>query len=218
MLSLPFRILPFFRPHLVSLNSLLTTVGTFPPSSSLCIIMEWQSLYLGKSRAGELWGSGRFPSLQLIRFPTLIIYYRFSLTAHSPPPPIIMTFLKASEKYPVTNQMIGLNITFILYVTTCGGVQIVCLAIWMVFHHSHMSQTAGQNLFFLHGLWVASAEVDFWKVKFTLVQGPLHGKYSPHVLMKVLETYVKFQKNMHLVLRKSLKEIFDIPILEINFK
>lgn len=43
--------------------------------------------------------------------------------------------------------MIRLNITFILQVTICGGVQIVCLAIWMVFHHSQMSLTAGQFFF-----------------------------------------------------------------------
>lgn len=36
--------------------------------------------------------------------------------------------------------------------------------------------------------------------------------------MKVLKTYAKFQKNMHLMLRKPLEEIFDMPILEINFE
>lgn len=77
---------------------------------------------------------------------------------------------------------------------------------------------SGAKFFFVHGLWVTSAGVDFWKVKFTLVQRPLHGKYSPHVLMKVLETYEKFQKNMHLVLRKAFEEISDIPILEIHFE
>lgn len=101
--------------------------------------------------------------------------------------------------------------------TTCGGVEIVCLAIWMVFHHSQTSLTAGQKKKCWHELWVASAEVDSWKVKFTLVQGPLHSKYSPHVLMKALKTYGKFQKNMDLVLRKPLEEIFDIQIWGINF-
>lgn len=88
----------------------------------------------------------------------------------------------------------------------------------MVFHHSQMSLTAGQNFFLYMVFGLLQLEVDFWKVKFTPVQQPLHGKYSPRVLMKVLETYEKFQKNMHLVLRKAFEEIFDIPILEIHFE
>lgn len=69
----------------------------------------------------------------------------------------------------------------------------------------------------MYDLWVVSAEVESWKAKFTLVQGQLHGKYRPHILMKALKPYKKFQKNVNLVLRKSMEEIFNIQILGINF-
>lgn len=59
-----------------------------------------------------------------------------------------------------------------------------------------------------------------WFLEGKIYPGPraIHSKYSPYVLRKVLKTYAKFQKNMHLVLRKPLEEIFDIPILAIHFE
>lgn len=76
------------------------------------------------------------------------------------------------------------------------------------------------KIFFLCDLEVASAEVDSWKVKLTLVQGILHSKYCTHVLMKALKTHRKFQKNMDMCYenpwRKSLtcrsQEFILIPL------
>lgn len=72
------------------------------------------------------------------------------------------------------------------------------------------------KIFFLCDLEVASAEVDSWKVKLTLVQGILHSKYCTHVLMKALKTQEISEEHGH-VLRKPLEEIFDIQISGIHF-
>lgn len=101
--------------------------------------------------------------------------------------------------------------------TTCGGALIVCFAIWMVFHHSQMSLTVGLSSFFT---WFLSGFSWSWFLEGNIYPGPraIHSKYSPYVVRKVLKTYAKFQKNMHLVLRKPLEEISDIPILAIHFE